>query len=70
MAYIKEQSKEYSKLSINMGHILTNLTTIQHDNPQQQQQTRQGTKDKEGTLPQYHDQRKQPRAISKFPEGL
>ena len=35
MAGVEEQSKEYSKLSSNMGCILTNLTKIQHYNPQQ-----------------------------------
>ena len=34
MAGVEEQSKDYSKLSSNMGRILTNLTKIQHDNPQ------------------------------------
>ena len=38
MAGVVEQSKEYSKLSINMGRILTYLTRIQHDNPQPQRQ--------------------------------
>ena len=38
MAGVEEQSKEYSKLSSNMGRILTNLTRIQHDNPQPQRQ--------------------------------
>ena len=38
MAGVEEQSKEYSKLSGNMGRILTNLTKIQHDNPQPQRQ--------------------------------
>ena len=38
MARVEEQSKEYSKLSSNMGRMLTNLTKIQHDNPQAQQQ--------------------------------
>ena len=33
IAGFEEQSKEYSKLSNNMGRILTNLTKIQHDNP-------------------------------------
>ena len=34
VAGIDEQTKEYSKLSSNMGRILTNLTQIQHDNQQ------------------------------------
>ena len=38
MAGVEEQSKEYSKLSNNMGRILTNLTRNQHDNPQPQRQ--------------------------------
>ena len=38
MAGVEEQSIEYSKLSSNMGRILTNLTKIQNDNPQPQQQ--------------------------------
>ena len=38
MAGVEEQSKEYSKLSSNMGRILTNLTRIQHDNRQPQRQ--------------------------------
>ena len=38
MAGVEEQSKEYSKLSSNMGRILTNLTRIQHDNPQPHRQ--------------------------------
>ena len=38
MAGVEKQSKEYSKLSSNMGRILTNLTRILHDNPQPQQQ--------------------------------
>ena len=38
MAGVEEQSKEYSKLSSNIGRILTNLTKIQHDNPQPQRQ--------------------------------
>lgn len=36
MAGVEEQSKEYSKFSINMGRILTNLTKIQQESPQQQ----------------------------------
>ena len=45
VAGIDEQTKEYSKLSSNMGRILTNLTRIQHDN---QRQTHRGTEpDKE-----------------------
>ena len=36
MAGVEEQFKEYSKLSSNLGRILTNLTEIQH-NPQPQQ---------------------------------
>ena len=35
VAGIDEQTKEYSKLSSNIGRILTNLTRIQHDNQQQ-----------------------------------
>ena len=38
MAGVEEQPKEYSKLSSNMRRILTNLTRIQHDNPQPQRQ--------------------------------
>ena len=38
MAGVEEHPKEYSKLSSNMGRILTNLTKIQHDDPQPQQQ--------------------------------
>ena len=38
MAGVEEQSKKYSKLPSNMGRILTNLTKIQHDNPQSQRQ--------------------------------
>ena len=45
MAGVEKQSKEYSKLSSNMGRILTNLTRIQHDNQQQPQ--RQQEPDKE-----------------------
>ena len=38
MAGVEEQSKEYLKLSSNMGRILKNLTRIQHNNPQPQRQ--------------------------------